>query len=335
MDDSPESTDPLDLNVVVSDEEHHNGELSPEHVRLGTLLLHARGYVVLKGALPKPLVEALRSNFQRLYEDCMRRFQAGLGRPRRGDEPRTTGTVFWERGSRFRIFPRLTGPFADRYVLRNPFADSIIAATLGEDYYCKSVSSDTCVKGSRWQAPHRDIGFYDKDGVAGCVVNIPLMHCGVHNGPIEVWPGGSHLWRGESFYKFDVLPFIQDDSNPAVEDLARHLPSKLIDLRPTDLLIRDPGMLHRGTPNPTDEPRTMLTAGYFRKDYFYPYGDPFDNLDERLFYELKPSVQQLFSPFFDERDWRYQKLRDGSSGELTPPQPRIPDDAINSHADSV
>jgi len=74
-------------------------------------------------------------------------------------------------------------------------------------------------------------------------------------------------------------------------------------------MIRDPGMLHRGTPNPTTEPRTMLTAGYFRSDYYYPYGDPRYNLNDALYGELEPSVQQLFAPFFDESDWRHAKLR--------------------------
>ena len=78
---------------------------------------------------------------------------------------------------------------------------------------------------------------------------------------------------------------------------------------PDQLMIRDPGMLHRGTPNPTDEPRTMLTAGYFRNDYYYPYGDTRCNLDEKLYQQLDSTVRQLFAPFFTETDPRYWKLR--------------------------
>ena len=80
-------------------------------------------------------------------------------------------------------------------------------------------------------------------------------------------------------------------------------------LRPGELMIRDPGMLHRGTPNPTDERRTMLTAGYFRNDYYYPYGDTRCNLDEKLYQQLDSTVRQLFAPFFTETDPRYWKLR--------------------------
>jgi ectoine hydroxylase-related dioxygenase (phytanoyl-CoA dioxygenase family) len=305
----PASIDPLEMNVVISPQEHRDGVLTAENVRLGTLLLHARGYVILKGAIPEALVAEVQSSFRALYEECVQHHRAGQRQTPPGDQQSAGTTVFWERGARFRIFPKLTGPFANKYVLRNPLADAIIAETLGADYYCKSVSSDTCVKGSTTQAPHRDIGFYDKDDVCGCVVNIALMHCGLHNGPIEIWPGGSHLWRSEMFGRFNVQPFVQDEPNPVMEVLASHIPSKLVELQPGDLMIRDPGMLHRGTPNPTDQPRTMLTAGYFRNDYYYPYGDVLHNLDEELYEDLEPSVQQLFRPFFDHTDWRYAKLR--------------------------
>lgn len=308
-DDLPTAIGPLELNVIVSEQEHRDGRLSSENTRLGTLLLHTRGYVILKGALAESLVVDLRASFGKLFAESLRNYRTGQRDISATDLQVGANSVSWERRSRFRIFPKLTGPFASKYVLRNPFAHGIIAETLGADYYCKSVSSDTCVNGSTTQAPHRDIDFYDKADVPGCLVNIPLMQCGLHNGPIEVWPGGSHLWRSEMFRKFNVQPFVQDDPNPNVEAFASLIPSTLIELRPGDLMIRDPGMLHRGTPNPTDEPRTMLTAGYFRSDYYYPYGDPRYNLDNELYRKLDPPVRQLFAPFFEESDWRYAKLR--------------------------
>jgi hypothetical protein len=301
--------DPLDANIVISEQELRRGTLLPENVRLGVMLLHARGYVVLEGAVPQPLVNELRLSFGTLYEFSLQRHRAGHGRDTFTGIDEGEDSVFWERESRFRIFPKLKGPFASPYILRNPFAESIIAGTLGADYYCKFLSSDTCVKGAVLQPPHRDIELYNDWDVRACIVNIPIMHCGLHNGPLEVWPGGSHLWRTENFAKFNLHPFVQDGVNTAVEAFASHIPSKKIELRPGEIMIRDPGMWHRGTPNPTDEPRTMLTGGYFRRDYFYPYGDPFYNLDEKLYTELDPSVQELFAPFFDATDWPARKLR--------------------------
>ena len=259
-------TDPLDLNVIISEQELHNGTLSTENIQLGVMLLHARGYVVLKGAVPESLVTELRSSFKTIYEENVQRLQAGSHGTTFMREGEGGSSAFWEKKSRFRIFPKLRGPFASSYVVRNPFAEPILAETLGANYYCKFLSSDTCVKGAIKQAPHRDIEFYNEDNVRGCIVNIPIMHCGLHNGPIEVWPGGSHLWRSEKFSKFNLHPFIQDDVNPTVEAFASHIPSKKIDLRPGELLIRDPGMWHRGTPNPTrrtahDADRRLLLQG--------------------------------------------------------------------------
>ncbi len=273
------------------------------------MLLHARGYVLLNGAVPEALVTEMREKFRTIYSDCQetmatdRRTQLMTGK--------ATNTVFWERKARFRIFPRLSPPFSDPYVLANPFALAILNETLGESFYCKSVSSDTCVKGAIRQAPHRDLDFYDGAKPFGATVNIPIMHCGLHNGPLEVWPGGSHLWHGEKFLSFGVRPFTQDGDNPTVEAFAAHVPSKKIELRPGDLLIRDPGMWHRGNPNPTDEPRTMLTTSYFRADFFYDYGDPLHNLDRELFEALDPSVRGLFNYLYDAKDSRYWKLRGG------------------------
>jgi len=301
--------DPLDLNIIISERERRSGTLSIENTQLGVMLLHARGYVVLRGAIPESLVTELYARFKTMYKDNVQRLHAEGHRTRFIGEGENGHSVFWEKNSRFRIFPKLRGPFASPHVVRNSFAESILSETLGTDYYCKFVSSDTCAKGAITQAPHRDVDFYDEDTVRGCYVNIALMHCGLRNGPTEVWPGGSHLWRSDKFFKFNLRPFGEDTANPAMEAFVSHLPSKKLELQPGDLLIRDPGMWHRGTPNQTDEPRTMMTIGYFRKDYYFEYGDPFFSIDEEIYKELDPSVQELFAPFFNKGDWRYWKLR--------------------------
>ena len=299
--------DPLDRSIQISDEERRTGALSAENRQLGAILLHGRGYVLLKNAVPLELVTELRTLFRDIFVDC----KASMGDPKSRELTvgAATKTIFWQRDSRFRIFPRLTGPFGSRYVLANPFAHAILTETLGEGFYCKSVSSDTCLKGAHRQAPHRDLDFYDGAESFGCVVNIPIMHCGLHNGPLEVWPGGSHLWHGEKFFKFGVLPFVQDGTNPTVEALMQHLPSKKIELVPGDLLLRDPGMWHRGNPNPTDDPRTMLTTSYFRSTFYYDYGDPLHNLDEELFAALDPSIKPMFAYAFDKANPFHRKLR--------------------------
>ncbi len=68
-------------------------------------------------------------------------------------------------------FPEIEGANCKPLCRRNPFAEPIIADTLGTDYYCKFLSSNTCVKGAIMQAPHRDIEFYIEDNVRGRIVN--------------------------------------------------------------------------------------------------------------------------------------------------------------------
>ncbi|HET9622891.1 MAG TPA: phytanoyl-CoA dioxygenase family protein [Kofleriaceae bacterium] len=299
--------DPLDRSIQISEEERRSGALSADHKKLGAMLLHGRGFVLLKNAVPEDLVTELRTVFRDIYADC--KASKAPDTSREITIGAATGTKFWHRNARYRIFPQLTGPFRDRFILANPFAFAILRETLGDDLYCKSVSSDTCVKGALRQAPHRDLDFYDGARPFGATVNIPLMHCGLHNGPLEVWPGGSHLWHGEPFFKFGVLPFTQDGENPTVEALMEHVPSKKIELAPGDLLIRDPGMWHRGTPNPTDEPRTMLTTSYFRSSFYYDYGDPLHNLDEAQFAALDPAIKPLFAYAFDKSSPFFKKLQ--------------------------
>lgn len=301
--------DPLDRSIQISDEERRTGVLSDDSRKLGTLLLHSRGYVLLKNAVPLDLIADLRALFRDIYADC----KASVVNDKSRDivTGAKTKTIFWQRNSRFRIFPRLTGLFSSRLILANPFAFSILTESLGEGFYCKSVSSDTVVKGATRQAPHRDLNFYDGAKPFGAVVNIPIMHCGLHNGPLEVWPGGSHLWYGEKFFEYGVLPFTQDGENPAAEALMEHIPSKKVELVPGDLLIRDPGMWHRGTENPSDEPRTMLTTSYFRSTFFYDYGDPLHNLDDGLFAALEPEIKPLFAYAFDKSSPFYRKMQRG------------------------
>jgi hypothetical protein len=149
--------------------------------------------VLLKNALPAELVTELRTVFRDIFIDCQASMAAETSRQLTVGA--ATRTKFWQRNARFRIFPRLTGPFASRFVLANPFALSILTETLGDGFYCKSVSSDTCLKGALRQAPHRDLDFYDGATPFGATVNIPIMHCGLHNGPLEAATSSADISR--------------------------------------------------------------------------------------------------------------------------------------------
>jgi hypothetical protein len=245
---------------------------------------------VLDDALPPELVGEARETFDDILRDC--------ADSREGDAwyqvSERRQAVFWERGARWRIFPKLRPPLSDSRLLANPLVMPLLEELLGEGFRCKFVSSDTCLRGSVLQAPHRELGAGGARTPRAYIVNVPLGRNTDRNGPLEVWPTASHLWSAEMLERQGISDDVQDGDNPALEELARRLPSERLLLEPGCLLIRDPGMLHRGTPNRTRKPRTMLTVCYLRRDYDYDYGATEYNLDAELFGRLDPSVQRLF-----------------------------------------
>lgn len=125
-----------------------------------------------------------------------------------------------------------------------PFVMPILADLLGESLTCRYMTSDTCMNGSILQSPHSDIlmndAFVDNHWKArGYVVNVPVTECGLHNGPMEVWPGGSHLWTSDMMKKHNLEPYTQDGRNPRVERFAEYLPSVKVAFKPGEILIRD------------------------------------------------------------------------------------------------
>lgn len=295
-------------SIQISQRERDDRAISPTNRALAALILSCRGYVILKDALRQEFVESLRRESSLIYLDC----QETIGAVETGVDVESVlrlnvsskkGVTFWFRKSRWRIFPRLTPPMSDPALLANPFVVPILEDLLGRDFLLKYVSADTCDKGSILQSPHRDIDghgiFVDNRWRArGFIVNVPVMECGLHNGPIEVWPGGSHMWTSDLLERYGLSLDLQDSRNAPVERVAEYFPSIKLAMQPGEIFIRDLAMWHRGTPNPTDQQRTMLTLGYFRRDHFYGYGDPSYNVDEALFRRLHPRIQKMYEPYF-------------------------------------
>lgn len=286
-----------DVDLVISTDELGTGELSKENHRLAALLLHTRGCVVLRGAVPTDVVAAAGESFADVFADCLASQDsdtlemAGIT-CRVG---RQTQAVFWERNHRWRIFPRLRAPFDSPWLLANPLAMQLLRHLLGEDFQCKFVSSDTCLRGAEIQSPHREMDPGLSWEPRGYIVNIPLQRCDLSNGPLEVWPCGSHLWRDDVIRGLGFDDTVQDGRNPDFEWLASLYPSRRVVLEPGDVLIRDPALMHRGTVNHTDQPRTMLAVCYFREGLTHNYGRLDLSLDRELYQRLAPEIRYLFA----------------------------------------
>jgi ectoine hydroxylase-related dioxygenase (phytanoyl-CoA dioxygenase family) len=278
------------LEVRVTEEERTTGRLDSANFRTAALSLHAAGYVVLRDALPASLVARVRAEFDDILRDCMQ--------SRNGDGwyqvSERHQAVFWERGARWRVFPKLRPPLSDAQLLANPLVMPLLEELLGSGFHCKFVSSDTCLKGSALQAPHRELGAGGAREPLAYIVNVPLGRNTARNGPLEVWPSGTHMWSAEALDRLGLADDVQDGVNPVMDEFAAELPSERLLLESGSLLIRNPGMLHRGTPNRTRQPRSMLTVCYLRRDYDYDYGVSEYNLGSDLLPRLDPEVQALF-----------------------------------------
>jgi ectoine hydroxylase-related dioxygenase (phytanoyl-CoA dioxygenase family) len=314
-------------SLQLSETEQRTQTLSRETHELAALILSCRGYVILEDALPRDFITRIGREVADIVDDC---------RTTQNDATGTTATAlhqvtrssrknaaFWFRESRWRIFPWLVPPMNDALLLANPFAVPILEGLLGDDFKCVYVSSDNNVHGSILQSPHSDI---DGEGIfvddrwrpRGYIVNIPTMECGLHNGPLEVWPGGSHMWTADLMKKHGLSPDIQDGRNPAVERAAEYFPSVKVALKPGQLLIRDLAMWHRGTPNPTQTPRTMLTIAYFKGAHRYLYGDLSYNVDRTLYGAMSPPVKKVFAHHFSAKSTLKRKgkqLRSAVKGQ--------------------
>jgi ectoine hydroxylase-related dioxygenase (phytanoyl-CoA dioxygenase family) len=284
----------IKIDVRVSEDERVAKQLQPEQRRQAQLLLQTAGCVVLRDVLPLPQINKLTEAFNRIFRDCIDSKQ--------GDSwyqvSHHAQAVFWERAARWRIFPKLRPPFDNETLLANPLIIDLIEDLLGPDLYCKFVSSDTCVRGSTLQAPHRELSAGGAPMPCAYIVNVPLTTCGLDNGPIEVWPVGSHLWRTDLLARFQLSDDVQDGMNPDMETFASLLPSCKLQLEPGSILIRDPGMLHRGTPNRSDAPRTMLTICYMRRGHSHDYGSLQFNVDDEIYSTLSPAVRRIFAANF-------------------------------------
>ena len=174
------------------------------------------------------------------------------------------------------------------------------------------------MKGSALQAPHRELGAGGAREPVAYMVNVPLSRNTRRNGPIEVWPNASHLWNAEVLERHGLTDDVQDGSNPGIEELAARIPSEHLLLEPGDVLIRDPGMLHRGTPNRTRRPRTMLTLCYLRRDHDHDYGTTEHNFDTELFCAPRPERPAPLPGSCCRLTSR------GRSAETEPPPPNSP-----------
>ena len=155
--------------------------------------------------------------------------------------------------NRFQMDLPFQAPFAHPDLYANPTVLAILENLFGSDIICSYFASDSPFPGSDYQKIHLDCRLPFPECAAAMpvysvVLNTPLVDYTEENGPLELWPGGTHL--------------IAQPRN--LEEMAQKMPSIKPLLKAGDILLRDPRVWHRGTPNRGTRSRPNVALVYSR-----------------------------------------------------------------------
>jgi phytanoyl-CoA dioxygenase PhyH len=212
-----------------------------EAVRNTIIDVETRGYGVLPGHFAPDLVEACRLAFWPRLLGYLGSGAASNRGPHRHFLPMPFEAPCFE--------PQF---FFDTEVL------SIVRGLMDDRIVADQWGCDVPLRGSEYQNVHADYQrplFPEAPDLPlppyAVVVSFGLVRIAQEHGPIEIAPGTHRMPRAEALR--------------AVE--AGDIGLQPVPLEIGDVLIRQPGTLHRGTPNTTDTPRALATIRYVRRWY--------------------------------------------------------------------
>jgi hypothetical protein len=253
------------IEMKLSPQELSSNQLHPDTLQSAVQQIRNNGYILFEGVLPSDFVAKLHTAFMNILETYVARTD-----PNRG-------------ANRYQMHIPFAPPFTDTRIVDNPLVVPIMQALLGDDCVCHYFASDTPLPGSEYQDAHSDIYtlFPDTDVVVppySIVLNIPLVDFREDNGPLEIWPGGTHHFVGIA--------------NSNVAKLASTMHSEHLLMPAGSLLIRDSRMWHRGTPNRSNAPRPNIALIYSR--YWLKLRYPQIAIPQETYEGLSEMAKNLF-----------------------------------------
>jgi ectoine hydroxylase-related dioxygenase (phytanoyl-CoA dioxygenase family) len=240
--------------MKISAEELTEGKLSPETLELAANLIQVNGFVIFEKVLPDEMVKMLFNRYIEILEPYLEVHHEEVFNPKNG---------FNDGTNHIRLYLPFEKPFIDESIIAHPFVLQVIDRLLGEDSVLHYLATNTSLPGGqKCQPVHADTSsmFGDRCSltmpISNLVVNFPLVDTTEDNGPMEIWPGGTHLlpdyWYGPKAY--------------SKVKMAEHMHS-IKGLMPAgSIMIRDDRMWHRGTPNHSDKPRPNIAMIYAPAD---------------------------------------------------------------------
>ncbi len=191
---------------------------------------------------------------------------------------------------RFYVTLPFDGVFADPHFFDDDDVLAIVERVAGANPVLTQLATDTPLRGSDYQATHRDTPslFAEEPALEPpsyqLAVNFPLCPVTLDNGPLETTRGTHRMSREAAFAALEAGLV---NLEPVIMDVG-------------DVMIRDVRLLHRGTPNNSDSPRPMVVIGYSRHWYLRP--EVRIDVPRGVLSGLSPRAQQLlrFSPILDQ-----------------------------------
>lgn len=161
--------------------------------------------------------------------------------------------------SRYYVTLPFDGIWNDATIYEHPTVLAVVEQLVGKDFVMCQLATDTPLRGSDFQAIHRDTPplfpeWQTETPPFQLAVNFALCDVTLENGPIEIAKATHMLPRDEA------LALVESGEKPL----------EPVPMRLGDVMIRDVRGLHRGTPNNTDVPRPMVVIGYSRRWLFRP-----------------------------------------------------------------
>lgn len=211
-----------------------------DHARDRLDELEDKGFCILPGHFPRPLIDACRKAVWPVLFAHVERHEPNRG-PRR----------------HFFSMPFEPPCFAPEFFFDETIL-GIVRGAMDDRVVADQWGCDVPLEGSEHQGVHVDFArplFGEAPDLPlppyMLAVSFGLSRITRENGPIEIAPGTHRLPRAEALR--------------AVE--AGEIPLNAVELDVGDVLIRHPWALHRGTPNRTPTPRALVTIRYVRRWY--------------------------------------------------------------------
>jgi hypothetical protein len=292
---APANTASPDWIVAVSTNEIERGELTPDNDGRARVAMHEHGCVLLRGAFPPAIVEAM----QREYVSQFGALDLAGMRDLAAKPP--PNRIIQVGGVRYDIALRMTGAFGRTEVFANRLLLKFLHPMLGVDMHLNSFTAVVSHPNAPQQRSHRDYPhLFFEPGVGldltphAVNVVVPLIDVDMQTGPTGVWPGSHRLPQSS---------------------IGESEPITACELRRGDLMLLDYRTLHAGLPNMSERARPIIYMVYARPWFFdlqnhlrvsrIPLDMPMEHYDK-----LPPSVHPLLA-----RALYYAVLARGREGD--------------------